>query len=125
MYPATGFLKTLPNDNPTGSILYCWPDVLNGDSNYQEMVIETSDLSVPDTFENIPFNELKVLKYGTVTLTIYPRYNTRLKKTFTVTVGDYERPAVTSVTQNGLTYTIRENADGSRSVYVRAPQELR
>ena len=122
-YTATGFSETFPNDNPTGSILYCYPQVTNGDSNYQDLVIETSDpsvLSVPDTFENISINELKVLKYGTVTLTIYPKYNARLKKTFTVTVGDYERPAVANITQNGLTYTIRENADGSRSAYVSA-----
>ena len=123
LYPAHGFLEAFPNDNPTGSTLYCWPSVTNGDSAYQDMVIETSDasiVSVPEDFQSIPYNELKILGTGTVTLTIYPKYNARLKKTFTVKVGDYERPVVASTTQNGLTYTIRQNADGSCNAYVGA-----
>ena len=120
---SNGFVKTFPADNPVGSIIYCWPNVTNGDSDYQEMVIETSDasiLSVPDSFENIPYNELQVLRPGTVTLTIYPKYNARLKTTFTVKVGEYEHTIVASATQNGLNYAIRQDANGRCTAYVSA-----
>ena len=80
------------------------------------MVIESSDESVllpPDrglsecTFESIQVKK----KPGIATLSIYPKYNPRIKKTFIVRVGDAGSVdiALADVTLSPNSYTLVEN----------------
>ncbi len=81
-----------PKYNPIPSTIECYISGVKGDENYCDMVIESSDESVllpPDqVYPNAPLNPIQVKKPGIATLSIYPKYNPRIKKTFIVRVGD-------------------------------------
>ena len=87
-----GFSTLFPEKLSVGANLYCWISNVNGDSNYQDMVIESTDesvISVPQVVRpNSSQNHLKVLKAGITTITVYPRYNASYKRQVVARVGD-------------------------------------
>ncbi|MCI8300288.1 MAG: hypothetical protein HFI69_08055, partial [Lachnospiraceae bacterium] len=86
------YSSLFPGSNPVNSIIYCWINEVDGDKDYQDMIIQSSDesvISVPETvMPNSANNQLHVLAPGITTLTIYPKYNPALSKTLTVRIGD-------------------------------------
>lgn len=85
----------VPSSNPIGSKLYCWIQVANGDEDYQTMIMESSNenVAVPCSKEatNSADDYFDILGAGVTTLTVYPKYNPTLKRTFTLRVeGDEE-----------------------------------
>jgi len=82
------YYGSVPSNNPVGSIIVCWTSDINGDSDYRELVVEISDTSILEYPSEIgDFTQFKVLKKGEVQITIYTKYNTNLRKTFTLSVG--------------------------------------
>ena len=85
----------VPSSNPIGSKLYCWIQVAGGDEDYQTVIMESSNenVAVPCSREatNSADDYFDILGAGVTTLTIYPKYNPALKRTFTLRVeGDEE-----------------------------------
>lgn len=80
----------VPEDNPVGTSVLCWITDVDGQSGYQDMVIEVSNddvLSVPTKILSDGTNYLEVKRGGIVSVSVYPRYNSAVKKTFTVRTG--------------------------------------
>ena len=107
------YSSAIPSSNGVGSIIYCWIDEVNGDSGYQDMVIESTDetvVSVPDKVNN--HNSLNVLSNGITILTIYPKYNPAMKKTYVVRIGDSGSvdisPAVVTLSKDHYEYNGQE-----------------
>lgn len=84
-----------PTVNPVGSTIDCWLHDLDGDSGFNEVVVECSDPSLLDTPATIKSSiySFLVLGEGDVTLTFYPKYNPDLKRTFTLHLGDGPKAA--------------------------------
>lgn len=110
------YSSAIPSSNSIGSIIYCWLDGVNGDSGYQDMVIESTDetvISVPDkvTSGNID-NNLNVLSNGITILTIYPKYNPAVKRTYVVRIGTSGSvdisPAVVTLSKEHYEYNGQE-----------------
>ena len=85
----------IPSNNVIGSKLYCWIQVAGGDEDYQTVIMESSNenVAVPCSKEatNSADDYFDILGAGVTTLTIYPKYNPALKRTFTLRVeGDEE-----------------------------------
>ena len=107
------YSSLFPGSNPVGSTIYCWINEVDGDENYRDMVIESSDesvVSVPETVTpNSHNNQLHVLAPGITILTIYPTYNPALKKTLTVRIGDSNSVDITTadtvLSQSSYPYT--------------------
>ena len=82
----------MPTSNPIGSTIYAWAQNINGDSDYQELRIESTDLSVVSTpgiiSDKTYLNPLNVLAAGITQITVYPTYNPALKKTYTLRIGE-------------------------------------
>lgn len=75
-----------------GSTIYAWAQNINGDSDYQELRIESTDPSVVSTpgiiSDKTYLNPLNVLAAGITQITVYPTYNPALKKTYTLRIGE-------------------------------------
>ena len=85
----SSYSSAIPKNNKINSIIYCWIDSINGDDNYRQFVIEVSDsnlLEIPEEINNGPDNELKVIGVGDVEITVYPKTNPQLKKTFNISL---------------------------------------
>jgi fibronectin type 3 domain-containing protein len=81
------YYSSIPSSNPEGSSLICYLKYINGDSGYSDILVECSNpelLQVPEKLTNTSVYSFKVLGAGTVTLTLTPKYNPSLKKTYTV-----------------------------------------
>ena len=82
----------MPASNPIGSTIYAWAQNINGDSDYQELRIESSDPSVISTpgiiSDKTYVNPLNVLAAGITQITVYPTYNPAIKKTYTLRIGE-------------------------------------
>lgn len=107
-----GYSKKFPIENPVGSSLYCWPQLGGGDQNYSDLILTSTNesvVSVPDSIAvNGPINKLLIAGNGITQLSIYPKYNKRLIKTFTVRIGekhsiDIKKAGIT-LSQNTYTY---------------------
>ncbi len=85
------YYSVFPSVNPIGSIIYCWPDQVDGDKKYRDIIIESTDesvISVPETINaNLSTNRLNVLASGITTITVYPKYNPTLKKSVVARIG--------------------------------------
>ncbi len=88
----TTYYSYFPSENPVGSTIYCWPEGVDGDSGYRDMIITSTDasvISVPETtIANYHNNKLEVLAPGIATISIYPKYNPGLKRTVIVRIGN-------------------------------------
>lgn len=86
------YYSSMPASNPIGSTIYAWAQNINGDSDYQELRIESSDPSVVSTpgiiSDKTYLNPLNVLAAGITQITVYPTYNPALKKTYTLRIGE-------------------------------------
>lgn len=83
------YWSSLPASNPTGSTIKCWVKDVNGDENYRNMMVESSDESVLSVqMKSTGMYDLKIKTAGIVTISIYPEYNSALMKTYTLRVGD-------------------------------------
>ena len=86
------YSSSMPASNPIGSTIYAWAQNINGDSDYQELRIESSDPSVVSTpgiiSDKTYLNPLNVLAAGITQITVYPTYNPALKKTYTLRIGE-------------------------------------
>lgn len=80
-----------PTSNPVGSQLYCWIQASDGDTDYQDMVMESTNEEVAAAPEkasnNAPYDHFEILAEGITKLSIYPKYNPRIKQTFMLRVG--------------------------------------
>lgn len=80
--------SAIPSNNPVGSSLQMWINTLNGDDGYKELVITSSDEKVIKLIGGDDIiKSFLCIKEGTAKITVYPKYNTKLKKTFTVKVA--------------------------------------
>ena len=81
-----------PTSNPVGSQLYCWIQASDGDPDYQDMVMESTNEEVAAAPEkasnNTPYDHFEILAEGITKLSVYPKYNPRIKQTFMLRVGD-------------------------------------
>ena len=88
----SSYYSSMPASNPIGSTIYAWAQNINGDSDYQELRIESSDPSVVSTpgiiSDKTYLNPLNVLAAGITQITVYPTYNPALKKTYTLRIGE-------------------------------------
>ena len=88
-----------PSENPIGTKTYLLPKVQDGDSDYQELMARSSDESViqpPDKIVNESGNNtFKIASAGIATITVYPKYNASLKKTYVVRIGDTGSVSIT------------------------------
>ena len=86
------YYSSMPASNPIGSTIYAWAQNINGDSDYQELRIESTDPSVVSTpgiiSDKTYLNPLNVLAAGITQITVYPTYNPALKKTYTLRIGE-------------------------------------
>lgn len=86
------YSSSMPASNPIGSTIYAWAQNINGDSDYQEIRIESTDPSVVSTpgiiSDKTYLNPLNVLAAGITQITVYPTYNPALKKTYTLRIGE-------------------------------------
>lgn len=86
------YYSSMPTSNPIGSTIYAWAQNINGDSDYQELRIESTDPSVVSTpgiiSDKTYLNPLNVLAAGITQITVYPTYNPALKKTYTLRIGE-------------------------------------
>ena len=81
-----------PTSNPVGSQLYCWIQASDGDTDYQDMVMESTNEEVAAAPEkasnNAPYDHYEIIAEGITKLSVYPKYNSRIKQTFMLRVGD-------------------------------------
>ena len=86
------FSSVFPTSIPVNSSIYCYIYGVNGDSSYQDMIMESTDqsvISVPTTaIPNSANNKLNVIAPGITTLTVYPKYNPKLRKKVIARIGD-------------------------------------
>lgn len=86
------YYSSMPTSNPIGSTIYAWAQNINGDSDYQELRIKSTDPSVVSTpgiiSDKTYLNPLNVLAAGITQITVYPTYNPALKKTYTLRIGE-------------------------------------
>lgn len=112
----SSYWSYFPRENPIGSILYLWPENVNGEAGYQELVAESSDESVIKAPEQItngnPYNTFKILTAGITTITVYPKYNASVKRTYVVRVGDTGSVSITpaEVTLSKTSYEYNNKA---------------
>lgn len=80
-----------PTSNPVGSQLYCWIQASDGDTDYQDMVMESTNEEVAAAPEkasnNAPYDHYEIIAEGITKLSVYPKYNPRIKQTFMLRVG--------------------------------------
>ena len=88
----SSYSTVFPTSNPVGSLLYCWSQVSDGDPDYQDMVMESTNEEVAAAPEkasnNTPYDHFEILAEGITKLSVYPKYNPRIKQTFMLRVGD-------------------------------------
>lgn len=88
----SSYSTVFPTSNPVGSLLYCWIQVSDGDPDYQDMVMESTNEEVAAAPEkasnNTPYDHFEILAEGITKLSVYPKYNPRIKQTFMLRVGD-------------------------------------
>ena len=77
-------------NNPVGSVIFCWIEGVDGDDGFRQFIVEVSDptlLQIPDEIENTSRNQFKVLNSGDVELAIYPKYNPAIKRNVKIHLG--------------------------------------
>ena len=105
-----------PSENPIGTKTYLLPKVQDGDSDYQELMTRSSDESViqpPDKIVNGSGNNtFKIASAGIATITVYPKYNASLKRTYVVRIGDTGSVSITpaEVTLSKTSYEYENKA---------------
>ena len=105
-----------PSENPIGTKTYLLPKVQDGDSDYQELMARSSDESViqpPDKIVNKSGNNaFKIVSPGIATITVYPKYNASLKRTYVVRIGDTGSVSITpaEVTLSKTSYEYENKA---------------
>ena len=86
------YSMNFPMSNPVGSQLYCWIQASDGDTDYQDMVMESTNEEVAAAPEkasnNAPYDHYEIIAEGITKLSVYPKYNSRIKQTFMLRVGD-------------------------------------
>lgn len=87
----SSYSPVFPTSNPVGSLLYCWIQASDGDLDYQDMVMESTNEEVAAAPEkasnNAPYDHFEILAGGITKLSVYPKYNPRIKQTFMLRVG--------------------------------------
>lgn len=88
----SSYSTVFPTSNPVGSLLYCWIQASVGDADYQDMVMESTNEEVAAAPEkasnNAPYDHFEILAEGITKLSVYPKYNPRIKQTVMLRVGD-------------------------------------
>ena len=77
-------------NNPVGSVIFCWIEGVDGDDGFRQFIVEVSAptlLQIPDEIENTSRNQFKVLNSGDVELAIYPKYNPAIKRNVKIHLG--------------------------------------
>lgn len=92
------YWTSIPTSNPQGSTISLWGKEFDGQDGYNDLIVESSDEDILSVSNNGVLNatsasnggmiDIKVLRTGIVNLTIYPKYNSSLKRTFTLRVGN-------------------------------------
>ena len=80
---SNSYTNNFPYQNRIHSKLVCWITEMNGDEEYNDVIIEVSDnnlIEVPKTkIKKNSIVELNLKELGEATITIYPKYNPNLK----------------------------------------------
>jgi len=87
---ASSYWSCVPDKNPIGSSIVGWVHKINGDSDYRELVAECDNEDVLElpTDKIREYVNLKVIGEGHVTLTVYSKYNTTLKHSYQLNLGN-------------------------------------
>lgn len=97
---SSSYSTRVPTENPVGSKLYCWTQLIGGDSDWQDIVMESSNEKVacpPKKPSNdSPYDAFDLLADGVTQISVYPKYNPALKQTFTLRVGTGEEQESTA-----------------------------
>ncbi len=92
MSSKASYSTIFPTSNPVGSQLYCWIQASDGDADYQDMVMESTNEEVAASPEkasnNAPYDHYEIIAEGITKLSVYPKYNPRIKQTFMLRVGE-------------------------------------
>ena len=84
------YYSYVPTENPIGSNILCLISKVNGDSGYQDLMFGSTDNSVieaPTTSVSSGSVKFKVKKAGIATISVYPKYNPSIKRSYTIRVG--------------------------------------
>lgn len=98
-----------------GDEVNCYPQVADGDSDYKDVIVETTDASVVSAPENVypngPLNPLTIEGNGIATISVYLKYNPSVRKDVVVRVGAKGSISLadTSITFDKTTYTYDGN----------------
>lgn len=88
-----------PKSNPIGSKIYLWPDDMDGDEAYRDVIAVSSDETViqpPNVVKAGSYNNVfQVVSAGITTITVYAKYNASLKRTYVVRIGDTGSVSIT------------------------------
>ena len=82
------YMSGVPTSNPVGSTLEACLHAIDGSEGFRDLIIESSNagvVRVGDT--STKFKKLQIVGAGSATVTVYPKYNPKLKRTYTVNAG--------------------------------------
>ena len=105
-----------PKTNPIGSKIYLWPDNMDGDEAYRDVIAVSSDETViqpPNVVKAGSSNNVfQVVSAGITTITVYAKYNASLKRTYVVRIGDTGSVSITpaEVTLSKTSYEYENKA---------------
>ena len=105
-----------PKSNPIGSKIYLWPDNMDGDEAYRDVIAVSSDETViqpPNVVKTGSSNNVfQVVSVGITTITVYAKYNASLKRTYVVRIGDTGSVSITpaEVTLSKTSYEYENKA---------------
>lgn len=96
-----------PSSNPKGSTILAWLTSINGDENYRDFVMESSDEGILSSYKLGRDYAFDVLSTGIVKIKAYPVYNPSIAKTYTLRVGDEGDLAISDadITLSQTSYT--------------------
>lgn len=85
------FKEMFPRNCKAGDTIICMTSDMNGDSAYQDMVIESSDENVIAVKDAIVANgmsyALEIMGDGITQISVYPQYNKRIGKNYIIRIG--------------------------------------
>lgn len=85
------YKETFPKNCKVGDTIICMTSDMNGDSAYRDMIIESSDERVIAVKDSIVANgmsyALEIKGNGITQISVYPKYNKRIGKTYLIRLG--------------------------------------
>ena len=82
----SSYKSSCPYRVKLNSTLNCWIDNINGDSQFNEMVLEVSNNNLVEINDRHEYKDLKLKGVGKIDIIIYPKYNPNLKSEFQISI---------------------------------------